>query len=142
MKHPGHLTSHLFGRHSIVAALLAGIIVTAPQLCLTATHQSSRTESTRREGRSESDFPVTFVDVAERAGLTAPITYCGLDQKKYIIETNGCGVAFLDYDNDGWMDLFLLNGTRLEGFPKGKEPTNRLYHNNRDGRFSDVTAKR
>jgi len=86
-------------------------------------------------------FGVTFVDVAERAGLTAPIIYGGIDQKKYIIETNGCGVAFLDYDNDGWIDIFLLNGTRLEGFPKGDAPSNRLYHNNRDGTFSDVTAK-
>lgn len=90
---------------------------------------------------SASDFSVTFVDVAERAGLTAPIIYGGVDQKKYIIETNGCGVAFIDYDNDGWIDVFLLNGTRLEGSPAGKGPTSRLYHNNRDGRFSDVTAK-
>lgn len=86
------------------------------------------------------DFPVTFVDVARQAGLFAPITYGGLERKKYIIETNGCGVAFMDYDNDGWMDLLLLNGTRLEGFPKGKEPTNTLYRNNRNGSFTDVTA--
>jgi enediyne biosynthesis protein E4 len=87
------------------------------------------------------EFPVNFVDVAERAGLTASITYGGIDQKKYIIETNGCGVAFIDYDNDGWMDIFLLNGTRLEGFPTGNAPSNRLYRNNRDGTFSDVTSK-
>jgi enediyne biosynthesis protein E4 len=87
------------------------------------------------------NFPVTFLDVAQQAGLTAPIVYGGVDQKKYIIETNGCGVAFLDYDNDGWTDIFLLNGTRLEGAAKGKEPTSKLYHNNRDGSFRDVTAK-
>src|SRR5436853_3301691 len=88
-----------------------------------------------------SGFQVTFVEVAARAGLTEPTIYGGVDKKKYIIETNGCGVAFLDYDNDGWMDVFMLNGTRLEGFPAGKEPTSKLYHNNHDGTFTDVTAK-
>ncbi|HSB09155.1 MAG TPA: CRTAC1 family protein [Blastocatellia bacterium] len=93
------------------------------------------------DGNSANDFSVTFVDTAERAGLTAPIIYGGVDQKKYIIETNGCGVAFIDYDNDGWIDIFLLNGTRLEGSPTGKGPTSMLYRNNRDGSFSDVTVK-
>ena len=92
-------------------------------------------------GNGAGDFPVTFVDVADRAGLTAPIIYGGVDQKRYIIETNGCGVAFIDYDNDGWTDIFLLNGTRLEGFRTGEQPSNRLYRNNRDGSFTDVTAK-
>src|SRR5262249_39325530 len=79
------------------------------------------------------DSFATFTDIASSAGLTDPIFYGGLDQKKYIIETNGCGVAFLDYDNDGWMDIFLLNGTRLEGVPKSKRPTNKAFpkHPNR-----------
>src|SRR6266545_714059 len=85
-------------------------------------------------------FQVSFVEMAARAGLTAPITYGGVDKKKYIIETNGCGVAFIDYDNDGWMDILMLNGTRLEGFPKGKEPTLKLYHNTRNGSFTDATT--
>src|SRR5436853_934392 len=87
-----------------------------------------------------SGVQVTFVEVAARAGLTEPIIYGGIDKKKYIIETNGCGVAFIDYDNDGWLVILLLNGTRLEGFPKGKEPTIKLYHNNRNGTFSDATT--
>jgi len=62
-----------------------------------------------------------------------------VDTKSYIIEVVGCGVAFIDYDNDGWMDLFVLSGTRLEGPPLGA--TNRLYKNNRDGTFTDVTVK-
>ena len=62
-----------------------------------------------------------------------------MDSKSYIIEVVGCGVAFLDYDNDGWLDLFVLSGTRLEGAPPGT--TNRLYKNNRDGTFTDVTEK-
>jgi len=65
----------------------------------------------------------------------------GVDTKKYIIETTGTGVAIFDYDNDGWPDIFLVNGTTLEGFPAGKEPTNHLYRNNHDGTFTDVTAK-
>jgi hypothetical protein len=97
--------------------------------------------STTDHGPRTTDiFPVTFVDIAHRAGPTDPIVYGGIEEKKYIIETNGCGVAFMDYDNDGWMDILLLNGTRLEGFPNGQKPTNRLYRNNRDGTFADVTA--
>ena len=65
----------------------------------------------------------------------------GEHKNKYLLETTGCGVAFYDYDNDGWLDIFLVNGTRLEGFPPGQEPTNRLYKNNRDGTFTDVTAQ-
>ena len=61
--------------------------------------------------------------------------------KRYIVEANGAGIAFYDYDHDGWLDVFLVNGTKLEGFPAGKEPTNHLYHNNRDGTFTDVTEK-
>ena len=84
---------------------------------------------------------MSFVDIAPRAGLIEPVIYGGVEQKRYIIETNGCGVAFFDYDNDGWSDILLLTGTRLEGFPKGKEPTNRLYRNNRNGTFTEVTEK-
>jgi hypothetical protein len=84
-------------------------------------------------------FPSRLVDVAKQAGLTEPIVYGGIDSKRYIIEVVGCGVAFLDYDNDGWLDLFVLNGSRLEGPPSGA--TNRLYKNNRDGTFTDVTQK-
>lgn len=90
---------------------------------------------------NEKNFPVTFTDIAASAGLTETTVYGGVNSKKYIIETNGCGVAFFDFDNDGWMDVFVMSGTRLEGFPKGKEPTNRLYKNNRNGTFADVTEK-
>jgi enediyne biosynthesis protein E4 len=81
----------------------------------------------------------TFTDIAAQAGLTHPIIYGGVDSKQFIIETNGCGVAFYDYDNDGWMDILTLSGSKLEGAPK--EATNRLYKNNRNGTFTDVTAK-
>ena len=80
-------------------------------------------------------FNAKFVDVARQAGLLEPSTYGGREAKQYLLETVGCGVAFIDYDNDGWLDIFLLNGTTLEG----STASNRLYKNNRDGTFSDVT---
>src|SRR6266446_581212 len=52
-----------------------------------------------------------FTDVAQKAGLTAPIVFGGKDTKKYIIETTGTGAAIFDYDNDGWPDIFIVNGT-------------------------------
>jgi enediyne biosynthesis protein E4 len=82
-----------------------------------------------------------FTDVAEKAGLTMSNVFGGTDTKKYIIETTGTGVAIFDYDNDGWPDIFLVNGTTLEGFPAGKAPTSHLYRNNHDGTFTDVTAQ-
>ncbi len=84
-------------------------------------------------------FHAHFTDVAAHAGLRAPIVYGPLDHMDYILESIGCGVAFLDYDNDGWLDIFLLSGTRREEPVEGA--TNRLYKNNRDGTFTDVTAK-
>jgi hypothetical protein len=82
-----------------------------------------------------------FIDIAEKAGITLTTVFGGLDTKKYIIETTGTGVAIFDYDNDGWPDIFFVNGTTLEAAKAGKGPTNHLYHNNHDGSFTDVTEK-
>ncbi|MCI0665797.1 MAG: CRTAC1 family protein [Acidobacteria bacterium] len=84
---------------------------------------------------------INFQDIAAKSGLTARHVTGTENEKKYIIETTGSGVALFDYDRDGWVDIFLVNGTSLEGFPPGKEPTNHLYRNNRDGTFADVTEK-
>jgi enediyne biosynthesis protein E4 len=84
---------------------------------------------------------VNFVDIAAKAGITMTDVYGGVDTKKYIIETTGTGVAIFDYDNDGWPDIFFVNGTTLEAAKAGKGPTNHLYHNNHDGTFTDVTEK-
>ncbi len=84
-------------------------------------------------------FHAHLVDVAKEAGLTYPVIYGEPLKKDYIIETVGCGCAFIDFDNDGWMDLFVLSGTRMGTPPAGI--SNRLYKNNRDGTFTDVTVK-
>ena len=115
----------------IISALTAGLFLFSP-------HPYGAQQKEKKEAN---DFPVSFVDVAERAGLTEPVVYGGVEKKRFIIETNGCGVAFFDYDRDGWADLLLLTGTRLEGFSPGKAPTNRLYRNNRDGTFAESTEK-
>ena len=84
---------------------------------------------------------VQFEDVALKAGLTSKTIFGGEHRNKYLLETTGCGVAFFDYDQDDWIDIFLVNGWRLEGFPKGQEPVCHLFKNNRDGTFTDVTLK-
>lgn len=84
-------------------------------------------------------FHSRFVNVAKQAGLKAPVIYGGVDKRDYILETMGCGAAFLDYDNDGWLDIVVLTGRRLDNTPA--EAIIRLYRNNRDGTFEDVTAK-
>jgi hypothetical protein len=85
--------------------------------------------------------PAWFINVAPQAGLKMKNVNGQANTKKYIIETTGSGVAVLDYDRDGWPDIFLLNGQYLPGEPElVKHPTGHLYHNNHDGTFTDVTA--
>ena len=82
-----------------------------------------------------------FSEVAAAAGLSAVTVYGGTRTNRYLLETTGTGVAAFDYDGDGWLDLFVVNGTTLEGFPKGQEPASHLYRNKRDGTFEDVSVK-
>jgi len=86
--------------------------------------------------------PVIFVDVARQAGLDKFRHRSGSLEKATILETPGSGVALLDYDNDGWLDIYLLNGSTFAAL-KGKEaaPRAMLFHNNHDGTFTDVTEK-
>src|SRR2546429_2248890 len=82
-----------------------------------------------------------FTDIAQQAGLTMINVFGGKFSSMYILESTGTGIAIFDYDNDGWPDIFLVNGTRLGALPNRQGPTNQLYHNNRDGTFTDVTIK-
>ena len=86
--------------------------------------------------------PVIFEDVTKQAGLSGWTHKMGVPEKKFIVETNGSGVCLLDYDNDGWLDIYLVNGASFNSLD-GKEPTPHagLFHNNHDGTFTDVSAK-
>jgi hypothetical protein len=81
----------------------------------------------------------SFVDVARQSGLSTSTIYGSEHKNRYLLETTGCGVAFYDFDHDDWLDLFLVNGTRLDGFAQGHKPICHLFKNNRDGTFTDVT---
>jgi hypothetical protein len=83
----------------------------------------------------------SFTNIAREAGLDAKIVFGGATANKYLIETTGTGVAMIDYDGDGRLDLFFVNGSTLEGFPAGGAPTNHLYRNAGGGRFEDVTER-
>src|SRR5260370_23384865 len=99
---------------------------------------------TVKSGKSENANAkpiVHFTDMAQKAGLTAPVIFGGETTKKYIIETTGTGVAIFDYHNDGWPDIFIVNGTKLEAFPTSKVPTSHLYHNNHAATFTHRTQK-
>lgn len=87
------------------------------------------------------DMGIKFVNVADQAGIKHKTIYGDEHKNRYLLETTGCGAAFIDFDNDGWQDIFLVNGTRLDGLPKDRVPTNHLYRNNGDGTFRDVTDK-
>ncbi len=99
-----------------------------------------------RAGRAQSAASITpyypsYVDVAEKAGLTAKTIIVGHEKKDFLLSTTGGGVALFDFDNDGWLDIFIANGWGLGSFPQGQEPISHLYRNNHDGTFTDVTQK-
>ena len=84
---------------------------------------------------------VKFVNVAAQSGIRARTIYGDERKNRYLLETTGSGAAFIDYDGDGWQDIFLVNGTRLGALPPEQAPTNRLYRNNGKGTFQDVTER-
>jgi hypothetical protein len=86
--------------------------------------------------------PVIFQDITKEAGLSGWTHKMGVAEKKYIVETNGSGVALLDYNNDGWLDIYLVNGSTFAALD-GKEapPKAALFRNNHDGTFTDVAAQ-
>ncbi len=126
----GHFTKTLF---------LTGFLGTAASACF-GQGVATRKAAVQPRGKSSGlPFDARFQDVTARAGLRHAMVYGGVDRKDYIIEVTGCGCAFLDYDNDGWLDIFVLSGVRLSNTPECT--SNRLYKNNRDGTFTDVTKE-
>jgi len=118
-------------RRDLLGALAATSLPASGQM-------ASRGVKAKARGKASGlPFHSSLSDVASAAGLTAPVIYGGVDSNTYIVEAIGCGAAFLDYDNDGWLDILVLTGTRWDGAPPGT--TNRLYKNNRNGTFTDVT---
>lgn len=122
---------------SLLPLLLAALVPTG---ALAQGVASSNAQPVKPREASGRPWQAAFADIAEQAGLTLRFTYGDPLEKQYIIESNGSGVAFVDYDGDSKLDVFLVNGSQLEGFPRGDAPTSRLYRNLGDGRFQDVTA--
>ena len=125
-------------RLALVLPLENVLALARPRWFFGSAHAQNVTSSAKEQS---TDPGVSFLNVARESGLNAKTIFGGEHKNKYLLETTGCGVAFYDYDNDGWLDIFLVNGTRLESFPAGQEPTSHLFRNNRDGTFTDVTLK-
>jgi hypothetical protein len=86
--------------------------------------------------------PIVFQDVAKQAGLTSWRHVMGTEETRFILDTIGSGVALLDYDNDGWLDIYLVNGSTYDAMSgKATPPHAALFHNNHDGTFTDVAEK-
>src|SRR6185503_8547969 len=91
---------------------------------------------------AETASGVVFTDVTAAAGLLGAVNVSGSrDDKQFLLEEMGGGAAFFDYDHDGWLDIFLVNGTSLDAQVRDRRPRSYLFHNNRDGTFTDVTEK-
>ena len=96
---------------------------------LAATLVATASPLTRVDSRQPAPLTFSFTEVGARGRADRDHRVRRHETNRYLLETTGCGVAMLDYDNDGWLDLFFVNGTTLEGFPKGQEPTSHLYRN-------------
>ena len=128
---------------SLALPFKAGAQGTQPQLPSRPTYDVKPKAAPKGKPSPVTGTPlgVRFTDVARQSGLNAKTVFGGEHKNRFLLETTGCGVAFYDFDHDDWLDIFLVNGSRLEGFAKGQEPVNHLFKNNRDGTFTDVTLK-
>lgn len=113
----------------MISLLMAALLIAAPG------------NGRQSGGPQPPPYGAAFTSVGRAAGLDVRTVYGDEKRNKYLLETTGSGIAWFDYDNDGWLDVFVVNGTRLGGFEKGKDPTTRLYRNRGDGTFADVTVK-
>ncbi len=127
------MTEHRLTRREVLAALMATPAMRAQGVASRGLHTAPKSKP------SSLPFASKLTDIAAAAGLTKPAICGPVNHKDYIIELVGCGVAFIDYDNDGWIDILVLSGSRLDGTTP--DSTNRLYRNNRDNTFTDVTRE-
>jgi hypothetical protein len=118
----------------------AGVCQQSSQPSVHSLPSSRPSKSSSSNKKQSAPSSTLFTDVAHAAGIDFHLT-CGGAEKRYIMESMCGGIAVLDYDNDGWMDIFLVNGSTLEDLQTKKCHPSRLYHNNHDGTFTDVTAK-
>src|SRR6266700_1432156 len=140
-------------RSAVVLPLEKVLAVALPKKWLPAVLSQSAASPQPSAIAPPGDLGVSFLNVARESGLNAKTIFGGEHKNKYLLETTGCGVAFYDYDNDGWLDIFLVNGWGQgvcvgdydnDGFDDlfvtyfGK---NVLYHNNGNGTFTDVSEK-
>ena len=143
---------------SAVCAFLAFVLCIAPALAIAAGQQGQASggemtnagppaavfDSQHRPitaGGFVKTGPVVFIDATEKAGLSKWRNVTGAPEKRVIVEAKGSGVCLLDYDNDGWLDIYLVNGSTLDALTgKGPSPHAALFHNNHNGTFTDVTA--
>jgi enediyne biosynthesis protein E4 len=127
-------------RRQILSLPLLALPAAAPPVRAQNAGMASRGVKALPRGKpSGLPFHAHFVNTAHAAGLRAPVVFGGIEHNDYILESMGCGAAFVDYDNDGWMDIVMLTGQRFPNTPA--EATIRLYKNNRDGTFADVTEQ-
>ena len=130
-------------RRVLGSIVLLAVAVLTGRPAVDAFQGMGRANSVRRPTKAiETDLPpitVDFRDIAEQAGLTAPIVSGRENQKQYILEATGTGVAIFDFDNDRLMDVFVASATTLD--PGAAKTTSRLYRNLGKLRFADVTAK-
>ena len=126
---------HPMARIGLIVAAFCIIAVAAPQ------KPSGRPPLKRPSAKKNAPAGIaSFADVTRSAGLDFHLT-CGSLEKRFVMESMCGGIAVFDYDNDGWMDIFLVNGSTLEDMRAGKCHPSKLYRNNHDGTFTDVTAK-
>jgi enediyne biosynthesis protein E4 len=145
----GSKPSFAFGSFLLIALAGALGLSVAAQTGSSNTHSASKSAAEQPSARKQTSAaktppgdasPQLFVDVTRAAGINFHLT-CGNREKLYILETQCGGVAAFDYDNDGWIDILLIDGSTIEDYRAGKCHPPRLYHNNHDGTFTDVSAR-